>query len=287
MDSLDEPRRAGVVRAIGLALALLAAPAAGQDFEIVSEREDVDGDGDTDASDLAQQLANPIASLISLPFQVNIDSGFGPSDAESVTVNIQPVVPFRLNEDWNLISRTILPVRHLGSPAPGVDSAFGLGDTVQSLFLSPQRPVGGWILGGGPVFLLPTATESRFQTRQFGLGPTAVALQQRNGFTYGALANHIWGVNDPDERDRVNASLLQPFASYTFATATSVGVSAEAAYDWTAEDWTVPVTATVSQILLVGGRPVSLQVGGRMFPTTPSGDPDWGVRLGATFLFPR
>jgi hypothetical protein len=94
-----------------------------------------------------------------VPFQFNYDANIGRKKADRLTLNIQPVIPFSLNADWNLISRTILPVTYLGSTADGVDSATGLGDTVQSLFFSPVMPVGGWILGAGPVFLLPTATE--------------------------------------------------------------------------------------------------------------------------------
>ena len=118
---------------------------------------------------------------------------------------MQPAIPFNLSDDWNLITRTIVPVIYQESPARGVDCAFGLGDTVQSFFLSPVEEVGGWILGAGPVWLWPTGTSPEVRSEQLGMGPTIVALQQRSGFTYGLLANHLWNVTEPEENKRVDA----------------------------------------------------------------------------------
>lgn len=219
-------------------------------------------------------MQNPVSDLISVPFQFNYDNGFGPKDAGRFTLNIQPVIPFSLNEDWNLISRTILPVIYQDSIEEGVGSDFGLGDTVQSLFFSPKEPVGGWILGAGPVALIPTATNSTFQSEQFGLGPTAVALRQHDGWTYGALVNHIWGVNDPSDHDRVNATFLQPFLSYTWPTATTLTLNAEMTYDWRNDDLTLPLNLMVSQVTKLGEQPIQLQFGGRYYAESPSGGPE-------------
>lgn len=236
---------------------------------------------------LAKELNNPVANLISVPLQLNWDTGIGPKDADRSTLNVQPVWPFSLNEDWNLISRTILPITYLESTADGVDSVFGLGDIVQSLFFSPKKPVGGWILGGGPVFLLPTATENALKSKQFGLGPTAVALRQQDGWTYGALANHIWGVNNPDDREQVNATFLQPFLVYTTPTAVSYSLNSESTYDWTSRQWTVPINLAVSKLTTLGNQKVSFQLGGRYYAETPDGGPDWGLRFNVTLLFPK
>jgi hypothetical protein len=243
--------------------------------------------GTAGAADLAQQLTNPVADLISVPFQFNYDEGFGPKDAGRSVLNIQPVIPISLNEHWNVISRTILPIVHLDSTADGIDSETGLGDTVQSLFFSPKKPVGGWILGVGPVALLPTGTEQAIRSEQFGLGPTAVALRQKGGWTFGALVNHIWGVTDSDDNPDVNATFLQPFISYTFPTATTMSFNTEATYDWTAEEWTVPLNLGVSQLVRIGSQPVSFQVGGRYYADSPPGGPEWGIRFTITFLFPK
>ena len=219
--------------------------------------------------------------------QLNYDTGIGPKDADRYTLNIQPVLPFELNDEWNLISRTIVPLIDLESTAPGVDSVSGLGDIVQSIFFSPKKPVDGWILGGGPVLLLPTASEDEFKSKQLGLGPTFVALRQEGGWTYGALANHVWGTREPSDRERVNATFLQPFLVFTTPEAITYSLNTEATYDWKAEQWTVPINASVSKLTSIGEQKVSFQFGYRHYAEAPDGGPDWGLRLSATLLFPK
>ncbi len=244
------------------------------------------GAGGGDA-ELAKKLSNPVADLISVPLQFNYNEPYGPKDASNVTVNIQPVVPFNITEDWNLISRTILPVIYQGSPADTIDSEFGLGDITQWLFFSPVKPVGGWILGAGPVALIPTATDDELGSDQLGFGPTVVALRQHDGWTYGVLANHIWGVNDPGDNTRVNATFVQPFLSYTWKTATTLTLNAESTYDWTEDELTLPFNLMLAQVVRVGKLPMSLQIGGRYYADAPDDGPEWGLRFALTFLFPK
>jgi hypothetical protein len=239
------------------------------------------------AGELAKDLANPIADLISLPFQLNYDEGFGPKDAGRFTLNIQPVIPFDISEDWNLITRTIVPVIHQESIADGVDSDFGLGDTLQSFFFSPKQPVNGWLLGAGPAVLWPTGTEPRLRSESLSLGPTAVALRQEQGWTYGVLANHLWSVTTSDSHGEVNRSFVQPFLAYTWPTATTLSLNCEATYDWTSEEWTVPITLTASQVMKIGDLPISVQIGPRYYAESAGGGPEWGVRLAVTFMFPK
>jgi hypothetical protein len=189
------------------------------------------GDEKANTAELAKKLQNPVANLISVPIQNNWDFGIGPEHARRYTVNIQPVIPISLTKDWNLITRTILPVIYAESPVAGGRDASGLGDTVQSFFLSPKEPVGGWVLGGGPVFLWPTATDSALGSGQWGAGPTVVALRQEHGWTYGALANHIWSYAGWGDRD-VSATFLQPFVSYTTKTFITLTLNTESTYDW-------------------------------------------------------
>jgi hypothetical protein len=241
-----------------------------------------------DSAELAKELSNPVASLISVPFQFNYDTGFGPKDADKLTLNIQPVIPIPLNEDWNLIVRTIVPIVYQDSIADGIDSKFGLGDAVQSFFFSPKAPTaGGWIWGAGPVFLWPTATDDSLGAREWGAGPTAVLLKQDHGFTYGILANHIWSYASAGGSNEVNATFVQPFITYTWPTATTIGINTESTYDWTSSQWNVPINLFVSQIVKFGKQPVQFSVGPRYYAESPDGGPEWGVRFTVTFLFPK
>jgi len=243
---------------------------------------------DNAAAELAKKLQNPVASLISVPVQNNFDFGAGPDgDGFQYKVNLQPVVPISLNEDWNLISRTILPYVYQ-EDVIGTSSQSGLADTVQSLFFSPKQPTsGGIIWGAGPVFQLPTATDDLLGEEKWGIGPTAVALKQQKGWTYGALANHVWSFAGDDSRADVNRTFLQPFVSYTTKTFTTLTLNTESAYDWERSQWTVPLNGMVSQLLKVGKQPIQLSLGARYYAEKPSDGPEWGLRFAVTFLFPK
>jgi hypothetical protein len=240
------------------------------------------------AAALAKATLNPIASLISVPLQNNFDWGGGPNDdGFQYKLNIQPVIPISLSEDWNVISRTILPFVHQENVV-GTSTQSGLADTVQSLFFSPVKPgPGGWIWGVGPVFQLPTATDDLLGEEKWGAGPTGVALKQQGPWTYGLLFNHIWSFAGEQGRTDVNRTFLQPFVSYTTKTFTSLGINTESTYDWTGKQWSVPINVFVQQLLKVGKQPIALQVGGRYYAEGPSDGPEWGLRFQVSFLFPK
>jgi hypothetical protein len=243
-------------------------------------------DEKTQEAELAKKLQNPVANLISVPIQNNWDFGIGPANAMRYTANIQPVIPFTLTEDWNMITRTILPVIYAESPVAGGRDASGLGDVVQSFFLSPKEPVGGWILGGGLVFLWPTASDSALGSGKWGAGPTVVALRQEHGWTYGALVNQIWSYEGWGPQN-VNATFLQPFVAYTTKTYTTFGLNTESTYDWQNNQWTVPFNLSVAQLLKIGKQPVQFSLGARYYAEKPDGGPGWGLRFTVTFLFPK
>jgi len=242
-----------------------------------------------DAAELAKKLSNPVAALVSVPLQLNHDGDLGAArDGAKWTLNVQPVVPFALNLDWNLISRTILPLATQSDVLPGGGRQSGLGDVVQSLFLSPKAPTaGGWIWGAGPVFLVPTATDDALGAGRWAAGPTAVLLKQAHGWTYGALANHLWSFGGGSRPD-VDATFLQPFVSYTTPDAWTYTLNTESTYDWERRRWSVPVNLIASKVTNVGGQLVSFGGGVRYWAESPDGGPQgWGLRLVVTLLFPR
>ncbi len=239
---------------------------------------------------LAKKLSNPIAALISLPMQYNYDSDIGTDDRGSRSnLNIQPVIPFSISENWNLISRTILPVIDQHDIFNQGQSQTGIGDVVQSLFFSPKAPTSsGWIWGAGPVVLLPTGSDTKLSADKFGLGPTAVALKQDGPWTYGGLANHIVSVGGPSDRADISATFLQPFLAYNTKTATTFSVNTESTYDWKSKQWAIPVNANVTQMIKIGDQLFSLGVGVRYWlKSTDNGPEGVGLRLSFTMLFPK
>jgi hypothetical protein len=242
-----------------------------------------------DTQELAKKLSNPIASLISVPFQFNYDDGYGPNGGEKAFVNVQPVIPITLNDDWNLISRTIVPIVWQEDIAGPSGDQFGLGDITQSLFFSPKAPTeGGIIWGAGPVFLFPTATDEFLGGEKWGAGPTAVALKQFDGWTVGMLANHIWSFAGDEARADISSTFLQPFVSYTTKDAWTFTLNTESTYNWEAEAWSVPINFQVAKLVVVEQQPISLFAGVRYWAESPEGGPeDFGFRTGITFLYPK
>jgi hypothetical protein len=243
-----------------------------------------------DNSELAKKLANPVAALISVPLQLNYDQDIGVSDVgERWTLNLQPVVPFGISENWNLISRTILPVIWQDEIFAGAGDQAGTGDVVQSLFFSPKEPTArGWIWGVGPVFLLPTGSDDLLTADKWGAGPTAVVLRQQGPWTYGVLTNHIWSFAGDDDRGDVNSTFLQPFLSYTTPSAWTFTLNSESTYNWVDEEWSLPLNAVVSKVVTIGGQLVSLGAGVRYWADSPDSGPDGlGLRLIVTLLFPK
>ncbi|EEE43316.1 hypothetical protein [Roseibium alexandrii] len=242
--------------------------------------------------DVAKQLNNPVANLISFPIQSSFDFRVGPNDGWRATTNIQPVVPFSLNADWNLISRTIVPVVYQNGVIPGQGAQFGLSDTAQSLFLSPAAPMptslGNLIVGAGPIAAIPTSTDEYLGAGTLGFGPTGVVLFQKGPWTYGGLANHLWGAvetrsNAPD----LNATFLQPFVAYTTSDAWTFSINSELTYNWAESELSGPVNVGVSKLLSVGDQLVQLQGRARYWAAETDSSPEGlGFGLTATFVFP-
>ena len=240
-------------------------------------------------ADLAKKLANPVAALISVPIQANYDEDIGLDDGSVWRINIQPVIPFSIGQDWNLISRTILPVIDQKDVPVNGSGESGIGDILQSFFFSPKEPTSnGLIWGVGPVLLLDTASDEALGSEKWGIGPTGVVLKQEGAWTYGLLANHVESFSGESSRADISATFVQPFISFITQTKTTLGFNTESTYDWDAKKWSVPVNFTVNQLLKVGDQ--LLQVGGglRYWMESPDNGPDGlGLRLQLTFLLPK
>lgn len=241
-------------------------------------------------ADLAQELTNPVADLMTIPIQMNFDSNIGLQDqGDKLQTNIQPVIPFGLNEEWNLISRTVIPVTYQNDIFPGAGSQFGLGDINMSLFFSPREPTStGIIWGAGPIFYFPSATDSLLGAKKWGAGPTALALRMQGAWTYGALLNHIWSFAGDDDRMDINNTFMQPFFAYTTPTAWTFSLQSETTYNWEIEKWSVPVNLAVAKLVWLGPLPVSLQAGVGYWLESPEAGPEgFRFRLQANFVLPK
>jgi hypothetical protein len=241
-------------------------------------------------SDLAQELTNPLANIVTLPIQLNIDSGLGAlDDGDKWQANVQPVVPFELNDDWNLITRTIMPVIWQDDVFPGTGSQFGLGDINLTVFFSPRQPTASGVTWGvGPVFVLPTATDSKLGSKKWSAGPAAVALKMNGPWTYGVLANHVWSFAGDSDRPDINNTFAQPFVAYTWPSAWTFSVQSETNYNWETKNWSVPVNVAMAKLVMFGKLPVSLQGGvGYWFESPAGAADDWRFRFQANFVFSK
>jgi hypothetical protein len=237
---------------------------------------------------LGQELQDPLSELASLDFQNDFDGDLGrDQEGSRYTLTVRPILPIDVGEDWLLIARTEVPVRYqhdvLGENS---GSDFGLGDILQTFYLSPKGS-SGLKYGLGPAWLWPSATRDVLGREKWAVGPAAAVSVQSDGLTLGVLTHHLWSFAGSRSRDDINQTTVQPFAAMTFPKGTTVRIEVEADYDWHDDRWTVPLIGGVSQVLKFSDQAVSLGVEGKYWVAGSSLEPDWGVRFVLTFIFPR
>jgi len=244
------------------------------------------------AEDLAKAAQNPIGNLISVPFQNNTNFDVGPQGGTQNILNIQPVIPFTVNEDWNIITRTILPLIWQPGFVPGEGTTFGLGDLQLSGFLSPSVPgAGGLIWGVGLITQMPTDTND-LGNKNWGLGPTAVVLKLEKGspWVYGVLVNNVWSLTSDHRGGSYSNFLIQPFVNYNFPDGTYINTAPIITADWKAESgqqWTVPLGLGVGKIFRFSKLPVNTQLGAYYNVVKPDNGANWQLRAQVQFMFPK
>lgn len=265
---------------------LVAVVALGLPVAVVAQEEDKAA-LQAKAEALAKATQNPVANMSSFPLQFNWTTGGGLGEETQSITNLQPVLPLPIDDDWNLISRTVVPFVSL--PAGGSDRLTGIGDIQQQLYLTPAKPE-GIIWGIGPILSFPTATNAAVETGQYGLGPTFVALKMDKKWVYGFLVNNIWRIAGSDETTAINSFFLQPFINYNLKRGWALTTAPAITANWNAasgQEWTVPIGIGVSKVTMIGKQPVSVVLQWYANVERPDNAGSSTVRMQFNMLFPR
>jgi hypothetical protein len=237
------------------------------------------------AQELADKLANPVASLISVPLQNNLSYGIGPFNGSKYTINVQPVIPFKLSDNLNLITRYIVPIVDQRDITGENTHQFGLSDATVTAFLAPKSEK--LIYGFGPAFLVPIATDKLLGTEKFGIGPSVLIMHQGKGLSVGFIANQIWSVAGNKDRGDFNQFYTQIFLSHSYKSGASLGVNAEITQNWEANTTNISLNPSIGAVTKLGSQVVQFAV----MPLIPidgpsSSRPDWGLRAVVALVFP-
>jgi hypothetical protein len=237
------------------------------------------------AQELADKLANPVASLISVPLQNNLSYGIGPFNGSKYTINVQPVIPFKLSDNLNLITRYIVPIVDQRDITGENTHQFGLSDATVTAFLAPKSEK--LIYGFGPAFLVPISTDKLLGTEKFGIGPSVLIMHQGKGLSVGFIANQIWSVAGNKDRGDFNQFYTQIFLSHSYKSGASLGVNAEITQNWEGNTTNISLNPSIGAVTKLGSQVVQFAV----MPLIPidgpsSSRPDWGLRAVVALVFP-
>lgn len=239
-------------------------------------------------TELAKKSQNPIADMMSIPLQYNAFTGGALGNSTMSVLNFQPVIPSKLNDEWNLITRAIVPFMSVPTSHGKIS---GIGDSSVTFFFSP-RNTGATTWGVGPILQLPTASDDALGTQTFGLGPSAVIVKMEKQWVYGGLFNYVHSVGEEPNGVETSKLFIQPFANYNLPQRRGMAISFSPGItcDYTrssGDRWTVPLGLQVSQVTKMGKQPISLTLGAYKNVIHTSSDPDWNYRFQLTFLFPK
>ena len=249
--------------------------------------------GENEVAELARSAQNPLADMISVPFQNNTNFNVGPEEKTQNVLNIQPVYPVNLSNDWNMITRTIIPVISQPPMLSGQSRKNGIGDIQFTAFFAPVQPTSsGWMWGAGAIAQLDTATDDRLGQGKWGLGPSLLALRSDGSFIYGALINNVFEIAGDDNGNDLNQMLVQPFVNYNFPNIPGryLTFAPIITANWEASSgnkWTVPLGGGIGQIIKLGELPLNLQASAYYNVETPQYGADWQMRLQAQVLLPK
>lgn len=275
-----QPRPTPVLATLWVALSLTAGVAGAQEGSEAPAQEA--------SHDLAKKLSNPVSDLVSVPFQFNWEQGVGPEEDTRFILNVQPVMPFTLTKDLNLVARVIVPLVSQPALFEGGAPTFGVSDVLTSFFLVPNRG-SSFTWGAGPAISFPSTSEPTLGTGKWSLGPTAVALKQSGPWTVGALWNQVWSVGGNQDREDVSQMFLQPFLAYNTKNLWTITLQSETTANWKADEdrWTVPINLLFSKLSSFGPFPASYAFGVGVFAAHPDTGPTWKIRAAIVLLLPR
>jgi hypothetical protein len=243
------------------------------------------------AEELAKAAQNPVGPLITVPFQNNANLNFGPEKGTQNILNIQPVIPIEVNKDWNVITRTIVPLVWMPSLGPDTPAKSGIGDIQLTAWLSPANS-GHWMWGLGAITQIPTNSSEELGNKNWGLGPTAVVVHLDHGdpWVYGLLVNNVWSLTSSEQGGAYNNGLINPFVNYNFGGGLYLLSSPLITVNWKAnsgQQWTVPIGGGVGKIFHLGKLPVNTSIDAYYNLVRPDYGANWQIRAQVQLMFPE
>ena len=252
-------------------------------------KRDVPSDVESLLQKIAKQARNPLPDQINIPIMPTFN--FGPGHVTQFVLEIQPVIPFHLPNDWNLVTRTDLTVINQPGTEPGQGDTFGFGDTQFWAFVAPPNTVAPALIWGvGPTILFPTASANVLGGGKWGMGPAAAAIYDIGPWEVGLLVSNVWSFAGDRSRSAVNLMTIEQDLQYSWPSGWYLTYGPTVTADWTASSsdrWTVPVGAGVGKALQIGQLALNLQVEAYDNVVRPAGTSAWSLILTLQFVFPE